>query len=615
MPETNSNTVDKQPDLIQTLKSLRDDILQQSDAILQQYNHMPEQLRDHISARNLSHYLALRRHDLRQIQHELTELGVSSLDHCEAHVLFSLNQVIAMLEGGYQASMQQTLTDHQIISRAQGVQRLEQNCADLFRKSNPSRYSRVMVTLPTEAASDPDYVYHLIEHGMDCARINCIHDNEVIWMQMIQHIRTATEKSGKDCAILMDLAGQKLRTLLPAEKQKTLKLKPEKQDNIQQPASLLLYADHYTEFDSSTRDMPKIQIPSRNLRQLRAGDRLRFYDAHRKKRILTLVERTDSGHWIASCDKTAYISPVTKFKLQRQRIEGGFLTIATFCVNKIPQQPVIYRLFTGDRMLLTKDPELQHSEQAPAIIQCNHPDIIDALKPGHQAWFDDGKIGTIVEDILPEGALLRVTHAGPNGNKLRTEKGMNLPDTPLEMPSLTEKDLKDLDFICQHADMVGYSFVETAEDMRQLQQALVQRNATDLAIVAKIETKVAVKNLPAIIYSALPDYKLSIMIARGDLAVELGGARMAEIQEELLWLCEAAHIPVIWATQVLEKLAKKGLPSRPELTDAAMSGRAECVMLNKGPYILQALTTLTEILERMQQHQNKRRNQFRALHW
>jgi pyruvate kinase len=96
------------------------------------------------------------------------------------------------------------------------------------------------------------------------------------------------------------------------------------------------------------------------------------------------------------------------------------------------------------------------------------------------------------------------------------------------------------------------------------------------------------------------------MIARGDLAVECGWKRLAEVQEQILWLCEAAHMPVIWATQVLENLAKTGLPSRAEITDAAMAQRAECVMLNKGPGIRQAIYLLDEILRRMQEYQNKK---------
>ena len=131
----------------------------------------------------------------------------------------------------------------------------------------------------------------------------------------------------------------------------------------------------------------------------------------------------------------------------------------------------------------------------------------------------------------------------------------------------------------------------------------------------KIETRRAVHNLPELLLGTLGRASIGVMIARGDLAVEIGGERLAEIQEEILWLCEAAHVPVIWATQVLETLTKKGVISRPELTDAAMAERADCVMLNKGPHVVRAVRTLADILSRMQDHQHKKSARLRALHW
>jgi pyruvate kinase len=107
---------------------------------------------------------------------------------------------------------------------------------------------------------------------------------------------------------------------------------------------------------------------------------------------------------------------------------------------------------------------------------------------------------------------------------------------------------------------------------------------------------------------------IGVMIARGDLAVEVGFERLAEVQEEIMWACEAAHVPVIWATQVLDTLARTGQPSRAEVTDAAMSERAECVMLNKGPYIADAIEALDSILTRMSHHQDKKRSLLRRLH-
>ena len=106
----------------------------------------------------------------------------------------------------------------------------------------------------------------------------------------------------------------------------------------------------------------------------------------------------------------------------------------------------------------------------------------------------------------------------------------------------------------------------------------------------------------------------AVMIARGDLAVEIGYRRLAEMQEEILWLCEAASIPVIWATQVLDEYVKTGIPTRAEITDAAMAERAECVMLNKGVHVVAAVKVLDEILPLMEAHQTKKTSRMRALH-
>jgi pyruvate kinase len=132
-------------------------------------------------------------------------------------------------------------------------------------------------------------------------------------------------------------------------------------------------------------------------------------------------------------------------------------------------------------------------------------------------------------------------------------------------------------------------------------------------VILKIETAAAFAKLPAILLAAMARYPLGVMIARGHLAVEAGFERLAELQEEILWLCEAAHIPAIWATQVLDQMARTGTATRAEVTDAAMSVRAECVMLNKGPYVTEAVKTLIDILERMEDHQYKKRSLYRRL--
>ena len=276
------------------------------------------------------------------------------------------------------------------------------------------------------------------------------------------------------------------------------------------------------------------------------------------------------------------------------------------------------RIRNGDKIFLARE-EMSHPAPCKFETVCTLPEVVDALKKGTYVYFNEGKLGAVVTKKGKHGAHLLVTHAREKGERFRDDMAINVLDTDLDLEALTGRDREHLDFVVQHADVVGYSFVQRADDMVTLHDELRQRSGLrkikrPLAVVAKIETALAVRNLPDIIVAGTTRGPMAVMIARGDLAVELGAVRMAEIQEELLWICEAAHVPVIWATQVLENLAKKGLPSRAELTDAAMSERAECVMLNKGPYILETVHVLNEVLTRMAGHQRKKMPTFRPLH-
>jgi pyruvate kinase len=272
------------------------------------------------------------------------------------------------------------------------------------------------------------------------------------------------------------------------------------------------------------------------------------------------------------------------------------------------------KLTLGERLLLTREePPAEHPVEFRA--SCTLPEVLDQLAVGASVWIDDGAAGAVVEEITPAGAVLRVAHSRPGGLRLKPEKGLNFPDTDLSLSPLTPKDREDLDFVARHADVIGYSFVQERADVELLQEELAARlpDPYRKGIVAKIETRKAVRNLPELIVSAAGRQPFAVMIARGDLAVEIGYERLAEIQEEILWLCEAAHVPVIWATQVLERLVKKGTPTRAEITDAAMGERAECVMLNKGPFLAEAVSVLDSVLTRMAAHQSKKTAQLRAL--
>jgi pyruvate kinase len=197
---------------------------------------------------------------------------------------------------------------------------------------------------------------------------------------------------------------------------------------------------------------------------------------------------------------------------------------------------------------------------------------------------------------------------------LKTGKGINFPNTPIPIASLTKEDIKSLEFIREHADLVGYSFVRHTEDLNELHKYLYSKKATKLPhLIIKVETPESVQNLPYLLLYAMRYPHFGVMIARGDLAVEIGFERMSEIQEEIMWICEAAHIPVIWATQVLEQLNKTGIASRSEITDAYKAAQAECIMINKGKYTHLVLDTLNDIAKRSHRHHLKKRYEMQAL--
>ena len=442
------------------------------------------------SARNLAHYLALRRHDLRKLQLELMPWGLSSLGRCEARVVPSLNAVAAALSAlGAMPGAQVPEPDAGDFFR--GHELLRRHSEAALGPTPPNRAVRIMVTLPTEAAYHYELVHRLVSRGMDIARINCAHDDGAAWTGMVEHVRRASADTGRPCRVCLDLCG------------------------------------------------PRSRIVSTTV-------------------------------------------------------------------------PHAGRVHVGDRLLMTDRPVPVDSEWRQQF-QCSIPEVLDQLTDGAMVWVNEGRLGATLERRLDEGLLLRATDARETGEHLRKDKGLNFPETDLEIDPLTPNDLADLDLVAKLADLVGYSFVQVPNDIASLQRELSARGAGTVGLVAKIETRQAVENLPELIVQGAGNQPFAIMIARGDLAVEVGYKRMAEIQEELLWLCEAAHVPVIWATQVLDNFVKKGVRHRAEMTDAAMAERAECVMLNKGPFAAEAVSLLDGLLGRMEGHQFKKTSRMRAL--
>ena len=488
MPTRPAKDLDELAALLAEVRALRDDV-EKKGAELRKDWGVPAGKADP-RAENLSHYIALRGHDLTGLQLRLAARGLSSLGRSEASVTASLDALIVTLR----RLTGETGVAYPAAALARtGGSELEAEAERIFgkrRKGAPR--VRVMATLPPEAATKPEFVDNLIAAGMDCARINCAHDDAEAWERMIANVRQAATRLERPCKILMDLGG------------------------------------------------PKCRI---------------------------------------------------------QRVKA----------------PPKTRLLRGDRVTLIE--EVKEKTKDPIAFSLNFPELVDQLTIGSEVFIDDGKAAARVVAKSAGRAEIEIYAAREKGVRLKPGKGINFPTTELELPPLTSKDFRDLDFIAEHADLVGFSFVQRVDDVELLQDHLVARapKREPHAIVLKIETPLAVRNLPRLILQSAAHNPTAVMIARGDLAVELGFSRLTEMQEEILWFCEAAHTPAVWATQVLDNYVRDGMASRAEMTDAAMAQGAECVMLNKGPYLAEGVAFLRDVLSRMDRHFSKKFARFGSL--
>ncbi|WP_042455505.1 pyruvate kinase [Neobacillus dielmonensis] len=427
---------------------------------------------------NLLAYLALRERIPAQLEQQLVENGLASLLQSNAHILYSLHRILENL--GVEGLPSIELST---IPPAYSKDILHSRVKALLGKRGNSS---IIVTLDVSMIHKPDILEDLLMNGMSIARINCAHEHEATWEQMIVALRNVEkrlmqeEKVAERCKIFMDLAGPKIR-------------------------------------------IGKLQGKGIFVKK---GDLLRLY-----------LEQEQVGH------------PAT----------GEF----------------------------------------PAGVPVSNRKAFRNVRVGDSIFIDDGKIHGKVQQITSEYIQIEILLPVRRPQRIKEQKGLNLPDSymSLNVPALTDKDTRDLSFVTRHADIVGLSFVHSPLDLKKLRDELKRHDAANLAVVAKIETKDAVHHLARIILEGLNFEMFGVMIARGDLAIEVGAENLSYVQEDIVAICRAAYIPVIWATGVLERLTKKGSPSRSEITDAVQGLRADCIMLNKGPFIVESVKLLNKLIK------------------
>src|SRR5271166_289187 len=606
--------------LIDELTGLRAEMLRQEADLEDRMGEICDEHRE--SARNLVHYIALRRHDIRDLQETLTAHGLSSLGRAEADVLGAVDAVLQVLDRlvGDQASAELSKNSGEGLSH-RGWDLLERNTDALLGPSPRDRNVRIMVTMPSEAASDFGLVRDLLLNGMDVMRVNCAHDGPAEWAAMISNLDRAKLETGRECRVHMDLGGPKLRTGPLQPGPAVLKYRPRRDayGRVISPARIFLTPARSPQLPSAQADAC-LPVPGPWLAKLGRGDRITFKDARSASRSMRITEVDGKNRW-AEADYTTYVIPGTLLQAVFSKSSPHAGKKLQARIGELPQKPQSLVLRQGDTLVIARSSVPGRGAifdqlgrlLSPAMIGVAQPDLLEHVLVGEKIKLDDGQIGGVVRAVDDDKLTVEIVQARAKGSRLRAEKGINLPESELRVCPLTADDISALDFVAKHADMLGYSFVRTESDIRDLQSRLQKLGAENAGIILKIETREAFEQLPSLLLAVMRSPRAGVMIARGDLAVECGYQRLAEVQEEILWMCEAAHVPVIWATQVLESLAKEGVPSRSEITDAAAGVRAECVMLNKGPYILKAVRALDDILKRMEGHHQKGRSTLRKL--
>ncbi|MFN8640220.1 MAG: pyruvate kinase [Candidatus Binatia bacterium] len=245
------------------------------------------------SARNLVHYLALRRHDIRPLQERLAILGLSSLGRTESHVMAGLDAVLHILDRlAERCGTPTSAAAH--LSLAEGNALLAEHTEALLGPRSPARGVRMMVTMPSQAADDYGLVRQLLAHGMDCMRINCAHDDAAAWRRMVGHLRRARRELGRDCRVLMDLGGPKLRTGPIDPSSQVLRWRPQRdgRGTVAAPAQVWLTALERPLPPPEAADAC-LHLPAAWLQRTKPGLRLAFTDLRGKARTLRLAAAAD----------------------------------------------------------------------------------------------------------------------------------------------------------------------------------------------------------------------------------------------------------------------------------------------------------------------------------
>ncbi len=483
-------------------------------------------------ARNLLQVIAFHRHAHPDLPKALRLRGLCPLADGDTHLVSTLEAVITALE-----ALEGLAPPAAALAPPGGPDLLQRQGEWLFGPAAAAGGAGIIVSLPAEAAERPALIADLLQAGMTIASISCAQGGPAVWGRMVEGITQARAATGRPCAIAMELAGPTLRTGQLAPQPAVIRARPprDRMGRPTRPVRILVVPPGATPVP---QDPAVVLLPARlsKAKRLRRGDRLRGIDSSGRRRTLTVVRRGPGGGLLLQVEKTCHFTSGLVFRQRRGK--------ARLVVGPLAPVSGERRLRPGDAIRLTPEPD-----RGAGTLPCTLPELFFDLRLGERVLFDQGRLAGVVRGVAAQEVVLEVTTARARGSRLRSDRRIHLPDSDLRMPALTARDSEDLAFVARHADVVGCAFLSRESDLQSLRQCLEDRGRGDLAVLLTIATRQAFLNLPRLLLAAMVHgAPVGVMIARGDLAIECGWEAIAPIQEEILRICAAAHVPCLWTT-------------------------------------------------------------------
>jgi len=479
------------------------------------------------NARNLIHYIGLKQQDIISLQTRLLALGLNPLEHPESNVVGTIDAVLGALV---------QITEPSPAFNPSGI---------AFEAHSSADTAIVMATLPHEAAYNYQVALHLLEAGMNIARIRCSRDDQHIWTKMIHNLRRASADSKRHCLIMLDLDSAAIRIGEFRHHSPAIKIEPERNEKGQIARHAVV---RFVQPGHQPRPgMPEIPIEKVNYHLLKNNDSIYLRDSAERSRRLQITD-VKKDYIEAETDKTIYLDSGIRIMFLRK---SEIIDHAN--IGKLPSVEMQLTVFKGDELILTPpgtlgQPAIRNDKGQvlqPASISCTCPELFTSLNLGERIFFNNGKPEGIIQIVKETEIQVNITRSGKMGNQLFREQNLFFPDSNLHLPVLTPTTWQNLEFAAQHTDLIGLSSSYTPGDLKLIHELMNERSAKKMGLILKVETPSDLNNLPRLMLAGMQKELFGVLVHPQKLTIGQPTERMVEIQKQLSDWCKAARIPEI----------------------------------------------------------------------